>query len=611
MVKKFSTLILSLGFLMTGFAVPVNADVQTLASDPPTIAEQSDIKQGQYSSSTVTITQAISDDNTSAGQWQVASVSSDQSFATVTSSIVDSGANAQTVITRVANYGLSEITVTVTDADGQTASDTFIFTRNYDNPNSAIIFGSLDVGNEYYETDASVDYQGFGIYTLSNRNQGGEKINWTAQWFGCDTKTEFQSTDADALNAPIGSEVADVQVELDANSCVELPDAGEFSSTQTSENSPSPKYSYEQFDESQKAFITLKLTAAYQGEVTTHAISEGFRRPVASSTTSLEVTGNSISVTNAGWVGDYRNLYETIQVCESEPGVATDYSYAEAQLALSNSNCTAVSDQSGNAPTDTEQLYESAYVAQQLQYFEKDGSGMFLTSVQQVDNTVWEISNSYQIPKSSDGSFSAPSPYQGPVITDVGADNTVSPFPTSVGNDVSVLGQNLSGVSSVLVNGIESELVSVSENSFVFTVPDGLQSGTYDLTVVSGGQNVQVQEPVVIGEGLTVEEAAAICDGQEPSVWTQRISVTQAKAYIKCGTPGVSYRVSVQQNGSGPYDTLITRTLTDIYDDRQLFNTVGRYIVRTIDLTERTRIRIYSDEEKLWQVVYNKDSFGG
>lgn len=69
--------------------------------------------------------------------------------------------------------------------------------------------------------------------------------------------------------------------------------------------------------------------------------------------------------------------------------------------------------------------------------------------------------------------------------------------------------------------------------------------------------------------------------------------------------------MSVQEDGVGEYETRLTRTLQSEDSDEQIFNSVGRYIVRTVELQEKTRIRIFVNGERVWQVVYNKDSFGG
>lgn len=195
--------------------------------------------------------------------------------------------------------------------------------------------------------------------------------------------------------------------------------------------------------------------------------------------------------------------------------------------------------------------------------------------------------------------FGATSPFGGPVITDVGGDGQIADFNSAAGANVVIHGNNLGNVTSVTVGGVEAEVVSYDDSRITFTVPEGLDLGAQELVVTAGDQNIQIQEQIVITSNN------ASCVGQEPNLWTKRISETEAKVYIKCGTPGVSYRIDVQQNG-GDYETLITRTLVDENDDRQVFNSVGRYIVRTIDLESKTRIRIFADDEKQWQVVYNQ-----
>ena len=100
--------------------------------------------------------------------------------------------------------------------------------------------------------------------------------------------------------------------------------------------------------------------------------------------------------------------------------------------------------------------------------------------------------------------------------------------------------------------------------------------------------------------------ANAICDGVAPSWWTQRISDTQAKAYIKCPAVGEKYRILQQTGGSGSYDSIFAKTLTDENDSTQVFNEFGRYIVRTIDLENINRIRVTVGENQMVQVRYNR-----
>ena len=222
------------------------------------------------------------------------------------------------------------------------------------------------------------------------------------------------------------------------------------------------------------------------------------------------------------------------------------------------------------------------------------------------DMALWGLATIGEATKSS--GFSSPSPFAGPVITDVGLDNKTGPFETSPEGEVRVRGTNLDGLTSVRVDGQEVEFNSIDDDNFSFVMPEGIVGGLYDLDVTVDGVSISVQSTLQV---LSVGDAASICDGQSPTLWTKAVSPTQAKAYIKCGTPGVSYKVQVQTDGVGEYETVITRTLEDIYDDRQVFNGVGRYIVRTLDLQDVTRIRILADDEREWQVRYNAGSFGG
>jgi hypothetical protein len=111
---------------------------------------------------------------------------------------------------------------------------------------------------------------------------------------------------------------------------------------------------------------------------------------------------------------------------------------------------------------------------------------------------------------------------------------------------------------------------------------------------------------VVTEQSANRAEAMTSCEGVEPSWWTQRISDSQAKAYIKCPAKGQKYRILQQTGGSGSYDSIFVKTLTDENDSTQVFNEFGRYIVRTIDLEDINRLRITVDDEELWKVRYNR-----
>ncbi len=201
----------------------------------------------------------------------------------------------------------------------------------------------------------------------------------------------------------------------------------------------------------------------------------------------------------------------------------------------------------------------------------------------------------------------SPTPYSGPIITDIGEDNIAAPYQTFGGQTVRVDGDRLSGVTKVFIDGKEGTVVSTADDHFVMIFPDGLTPGTYDLLVQSSiGRLTYLDGFLVTAASENFAAANVACDGVEPSWWTQRISDTEAKAYIKCPEVGQKYRILQQTGGSGSYDSIFAKTLNDENDQTQVFNEFGRYIVRTIDLEDINRIRIRVDDEELWKVRYNR-----
>ncbi len=205
----------------------------------------------------------------------------------------------------------------------------------------------------------------------------------------------------------------------------------------------------------------------------------------------------------------------------------------------------------------------------------------------------------------------APVAYEGPIVRDVGADGSSVPFVTSSSQEVRVDGERLSSVTSVFVEDKEGTVVSTADDHFVMITPENLSVGIHDLVVRSSIGNLRFLRGFEVTEGSANFSAAnAVCDGVEPSWWTQRISDTQAKAYIKCPAVGEKYRILQQTGGSGSYDSIFVKTLTDENDTTQVFNEFGRYIVRTIDLEDINRIRITVDDVELWKVRYNNPPSG-
>ena len=241
---------------------------------------------------------------------------------------------------------------------------------------------------------------------------------------------------------------------------------------------------------------------------------------------------------------------------------------------------------SGEAGVSLVEFYNTLYIA--------DANGVRTSAPDQVDEPIEE---------------NEPSPitYSGPIITDIGEDQTASPYSSFSGETVRVDGNRLSSVTKVFIDSKEGTVVSTADDHFMMIVPDGLTAGTYDLVVQSTTGNLTYLDAFVFTDASANFAAAkAVCDGVEPSWWTQRISDTEAKAYIKCPAVGQKYRIMQQTGGSGSYDSIFAKTLTNENDSTQVFNEFGRYIVRTIDLEDINRIRIRVDDVELWKVRYNQ-----
>ena len=202
--------------------------------------------------------------------------------------------------------------------------------------------------------------------------------------------------------------------------------------------------------------------------------------------------------------------------------------------------------------------------------------------------------------------FGAPVPFPGPVVTSIGGQSSM-PFITESGEELLAGGLGLGAVVSGTIDGKDAQLEQNPDGTFRFTVPAGLLPGTYSLFMTTAsGEIIEHVEAVIIPGAYN----PAGCDAGS-NVWTKKISETQAKVYMKCPVVGDIYSFSVQEDGVGEYETRLTRTLQSEDSDEQIFNSVGRYIVRTVELQEKTRIRIFVNGEKVWQVVYNRGSFGG
>jgi surface protein len=194
--------------------------------------------------------------------------------------------------------------------------------------------------------------------------------------------------------------------------------------------------------------------------------------------------------------------------------------------------------------------------------------------------------------------------YSGPIVSSVGGQTGT--FETQIGARVRLNIENPGNVTEVYVNGVFAEVTVNQGSEVIFIVPEGVEVGVHDITIVSDNGRMSMLDAIGIKDLTTAaESASAICATQGVTVWTKRLSDTLAKAYIKCAEVGTSYRIQVQRNGVGDYKTIYTRTPNSEADDRQVFNDFGRYFIRSIELGTKTRIRILSDGNRIWKVVYN------
>ena len=191
-----------------------------------------------------------------------------------------------------------------------------------------------------------------------------------------------------------------------------------------------------------------------------------------------------------------------------------------------------------------------------------------------------------------------PAPYTGPLISSV--NSAASRLTIASGDQVTVSGERLSTVSKVTIDGKEAVLSSSTATGFSFIAPEGLTPGTYDLVIYSSIGNLTYLDAFVV----TAASIAAASYG-DVKAWTQRISDTQAKVYVKYPTIGEKIRISHQTGGSGPYETIFVKTIASESDSALTVNSNGSYIVRTIDLEDINRIRVTVGDNRMVQVRYN------
>ena len=195
--------------------------------------------------------------------------------------------------------------------------------------------------------------------------------------------------------------------------------------------------------------------------------------------------------------------------------------------------------------------------------------------------------------------------YSGPVVTSIGGGQ--GSVRATHGEEVAIELRNGVGISQVMLGQLPADLISVTSKTLVIRIPVSAQLGLQDLILIGEHGRLLVQGAFEIFESDQSQIAEVTgCIDSRPQAWTKRISSGEAKVYIKCGEIGTSYRIQVQDAATGEYRTVITRTLASEDDDRQVFNDNGRYLIRTLEIKDRLRIRVLAGDDIVRQNVYNQ-----
>ena len=193
-----------------------------------------------------------------------------------------------------------------------------------------------------------------------------------------------------------------------------------------------------------------------------------------------------------------------------------------------------------------------------------------------------DITSSSDVSGSTDRpSFSAPAPFQGPVIATPSIPSSNVP-----GSTINISGDNLDGVSSVTIGDAEAE-VELGENRLTVTIPETLSSGTYDLVISSSTGNVTITNAITVA-------GVAVGEPQEPRGSTTRIDDT---VKIRVFNPAGAGKVQIMVNGEE-----IAWVRTDDPNDSKLTN---GYLVRTVELEPgKNVIEILVDGERIRRNAY-------
>lgn len=187
--------------------------------------------------------------------------------------------------------------------------------------------------------------------------------------------------------------------------------------------------------------------------------------------------------------------------------------------------------------------------------------------------------------------FSAPQPFQGPVITSM-------PDSVRAGEKVVISGTGLESITEVMIDDSSAEVVASSDNELQISVSENKQPGEYYLKLITPTASVAIDKPLIVETEVSVES-------DELEAWTKRISDTQAKVYVK--NPVGKGKVQVFVNGE-EIAWIRAENNTDpklrMMDSGPMAGV--SYLVRTIELTDANRIAVELDGEQLLSVRYNR-----
>ncbi len=190
------------------------------------------------------------------------------------------------------------------------------------------------------------------------------------------------------------------------------------------------------------------------------------------------------------------------------------------------------------------------------------------------------------------GGFSAPTPFDGPVIT---TDFSGDSF--TVGENVTISGTGLDDISSVRFGDTEAS-VTASENSASFVVPD-VEPGPYTLTIESSNGSIGLQQQVTVlasGEVVIGDEA------DETKGWTSKLNVSEVKMYAKNIQIGSKYQFFV----NGEEIAWVRKNSETDIEGSNLRQALGTdYMVRTVELMPgKNALEVFIDGTRVWRAAY-------